>query len=188
MLYSGFITLLRSIFWSADFNGRSDNLDVISLKEIHIKLQFSIRYLFVIVFITAATLAGWQLYRHFNSGLYSDEFAERLAKGRIGVSKLGYDFLDQPHLDVVTAGSTERRIVFEQLGISEDRLQNFRTSTYGHVEFLAWKISPSYELSCMSGARDSLAFEDPARKVYGVRIIKRLDWVRETQQREITGR
>ena len=29
MLYSGFTILLRSIFWSADFNGRSDNLDVI---------------------------------------------------------------------------------------------------------------------------------------------------------------
>ena len=29
MLYSGFITLPRSIFWSAYFNDRSDNLDVI---------------------------------------------------------------------------------------------------------------------------------------------------------------
>ena len=29
MLYSGFSILPRSVFWSADFNGRSDNLDVI---------------------------------------------------------------------------------------------------------------------------------------------------------------
>ena len=29
MLYSGFNILPRSVFWSADFNGRSDNLDVI---------------------------------------------------------------------------------------------------------------------------------------------------------------
>ena len=33
MLYSGFITLPRSIFWSANFNGRSDNLDVMLLKS-----------------------------------------------------------------------------------------------------------------------------------------------------------
>ena len=31
MLYSGFNTLHRSVFWSADFNGRSDNTDVVSL-------------------------------------------------------------------------------------------------------------------------------------------------------------
>ena len=29
MLYSGFNTLPRSVFWSADLNGRSDNTDVI---------------------------------------------------------------------------------------------------------------------------------------------------------------
>ena len=32
MLYSGFNTLHRSVIWSADFNGRSDNTDVIPLK------------------------------------------------------------------------------------------------------------------------------------------------------------
>ena len=31
MLYSGFNILPRSVFWSASFNGRSDNLDVMSL-------------------------------------------------------------------------------------------------------------------------------------------------------------
>ena len=31
MLYSGFNTIPRSVFWSANFNGRSDNLDVIPL-------------------------------------------------------------------------------------------------------------------------------------------------------------
>ena len=29
MLYSGFNNLPRSVFWSADLNGRSDNTDVI---------------------------------------------------------------------------------------------------------------------------------------------------------------
>ena len=32
MLYSGFDILSRSVFWSADSNGRSDNLDVILLR------------------------------------------------------------------------------------------------------------------------------------------------------------
>ena len=32
MLYSGFITLTRSVIWSADFNGRSDNTDVMPLQ------------------------------------------------------------------------------------------------------------------------------------------------------------
>ena len=32
MLYSGFNILPRSVFWSANFNGRSDNTDVITLK------------------------------------------------------------------------------------------------------------------------------------------------------------
>ena len=34
MLYSGFNILPRSVFWSADFNGRSDNLDVIRLNQV----------------------------------------------------------------------------------------------------------------------------------------------------------
>ena len=34
MLYSGFNILPRSVFWSADFNGRSDNLDVIRASRI----------------------------------------------------------------------------------------------------------------------------------------------------------
>ena len=36
MLYSGFVTLPRSVFWSADFNGRSDNADVIRLQIRHL--------------------------------------------------------------------------------------------------------------------------------------------------------
>ena len=33
MLYSGFIILPRSVFWSASLNGRSDNTDVITLRH-----------------------------------------------------------------------------------------------------------------------------------------------------------
>ena len=39
MLYSGFNILPRSVFWSAYLNGRSDNLDVIHLRDICSKGQ-----------------------------------------------------------------------------------------------------------------------------------------------------
>ena len=44
MLHSGFIILLRSVFWSANLNGRSDNTDVIPLNVAHIlmKLRFTV--------------------------------------------------------------------------------------------------------------------------------------------------
>ena len=53
MLYLGFNILPRSVFWSADFNGRSDNLDVIRLPEdhcFHSDMKFQIRNL---LFLTA---------------------------------------------------------------------------------------------------------------------------------------
>ena len=53
MLYSGFNNLLRSVFWSANFNGRSDNLDVelktncfscfLSSCELHFGVLFLLR-------------------------------------------------------------------------------------------------------------------------------------------------
>ena len=45
MLYSGFNILHRSVFWSAYFNGRSDNLDVIPLKPKETQFHDSIRNL-----------------------------------------------------------------------------------------------------------------------------------------------
>ena len=39
MLYSGFTTLPRSVFWSANLNGRSDNTDVMSLARTQIMNQ-----------------------------------------------------------------------------------------------------------------------------------------------------
>ena len=39
MLYSGFDTLPRSVFWSADFNGRSNNTDVIVLNRELFQMQ-----------------------------------------------------------------------------------------------------------------------------------------------------
>ena len=58
MLYLGFNILPRSVFWSADLNGRSDNTDVIRLK-----MQFSLRQLFLLMLLAgAACVAGGFLY------------------------------------------------------------------------------------------------------------------------------
>ena len=55
MLYSGLNILHRSAFWSANFNGRSDNTDVIPLTMIR---QFSIRTMLVAITFVAAAIAG----------------------------------------------------------------------------------------------------------------------------------
>ena len=55
MLYSGFNILPRSVFWSADFNGRSDNLDVIHLKAR--LLNFRLKTLFAVMTIAAIATA-----------------------------------------------------------------------------------------------------------------------------------
>ena len=56
MLYSGFNALHRSVFWSADFNGRSDNTDVIPLGD---NLRFKIRSLLAVIAICAIFFAFW---------------------------------------------------------------------------------------------------------------------------------
>ena len=62
MLYLGFNILPRSVFWSADLNGRSDNTDVIRLTAKQMK-TFSAAYL---LFVTTAiavlfTVPPWVL-------------------------------------------------------------------------------------------------------------------------------
>ena len=56
MLYSGFNILPRSVFWSADLNGRSDNADVIRLKWV--QMTFSLKELLLII-IPAGFLLLW---------------------------------------------------------------------------------------------------------------------------------
>ena len=63
MLYSGFNILPRSVFWSADFNGRSDNLDVIPLK---VSMKFTLSHLFIVILLITVALSWWINLRHFN--------------------------------------------------------------------------------------------------------------------------
>ena len=59
MLYSGFNILPRSVFWSADFNGRSDNLDVIRLKFpiVRIMIRYNIKTLLLFTAVASVSLA-----------------------------------------------------------------------------------------------------------------------------------
>ena len=60
MLYSGFNILPRSVIRSADFNGRSDNLDVIPLpKRLMNRFQVTIRALLLVTLLSAVAVVAW---------------------------------------------------------------------------------------------------------------------------------
>ena len=68
MLYLGFNVSPRSVFWSADFNGRSDNTDVIRLKQMENFLRFSLKTIFA--FITVAAVVVY--HRPFDATIHCD--------------------------------------------------------------------------------------------------------------------
>ena len=59
MLYSGFNISPRSVFWSADFNGRSDNTDVIRLRLPSNMLRFRITSALLLMAAIAVGLAWY---------------------------------------------------------------------------------------------------------------------------------
>jgi hypothetical protein len=114
------------------------------------------------------------------SKLYTDEEIRKPAKHDIDeVTGRDEALLGTPYLDVVPAGeSSPRAKVFNALDIDDARIQDFRHSQVDFVIFLYWQVSPSYDICCMSAtndrSNDGLALTDPRRKVYGVRLIKRV--------------
>lgn len=84
-----------------------------------------------------------------------------------------------PYLDVVPAGQTApRKKVFEALGINEARLEFRRWCHEMNVILLVWKMSPSYELVCMTGTISDRSepnaekYLQSDREVYGIRIVR----------------
>ena len=112
-------------------------------------------------------------------GLYRDEQIRGLTKDDIAAHKQsGMDVIGLPILSVVTAGETKPRSqVFRELGLDESRVRDFRQVGVNMTAFLTWQVSPSYDISCMTATNDGVvteaALKDPARKVYGVRLLKR---------------
>jgi RNA polymerase sigma factor (sigma-70 family) len=112
--------------------------------------------------------------------LYTDEEIRKLAKHDIDKESAGgRDILGVPCLDVVPAGESHQRAkVFETLKIEDSRICDFRASEMMSVVFLTWRVSPSYDICCMSATNDrsnsKLELTDPKRKVYGIRLLKRV--------------
>ena len=75
MLYSGFNIFPRSVFWSADFNGRSDNLDVMSLAAIN-KMRFTTSNILLLVSFVAVCL-GWAVDRNSLCRWYDQDIATK---------------------------------------------------------------------------------------------------------------
>jgi len=101
--------------------------------------------------------------------LHADRHIESLADFDIATHD------GDPILDVVPNGeSYSRELVFQNLSLDESKLINFRHLGINFVEYLTWKVSPSYDIECMTAindsANDGLELNDPKRKVYGVRL------------------
>ena len=65
MLYSGFDILTRSVFWSANWFRRSDNTDVIPLKQM--KIKYSIRGLLAMTALVAVACLQLRVNRTISS-------------------------------------------------------------------------------------------------------------------------
>jgi hypothetical protein len=106
--------------------------------------------------------------------LYTDAEIEKLAKDHGDKKAIG---LEAVWLDVVPDGESYARAkVFKTLNIDDMRLGDFRKFRKGNVVSLLWQVSPSYDISCMTGydrENKGLEYTDPNRPVYGIRIFKR---------------
>ncbi len=108
--------------------------------------------------------------------LHSDKLIQKLVEFDIAQTNANKTLLKIPCLDVVPAGETRTRAeVFAALGLKENMTTRFRHEPIGNVDFLSWQVSPSYDISLMSGKRSvenrDLELTDPKRKVYGVRLL-----------------
>jgi hypothetical protein len=112
--------------------------------------------------------------------LHSDEEIERLfILGNKKEPKGPQQSLEIVHFDVVPNGKTyERSKVFKKLSIEEGRIGDFRHERQELVVYLLWQVSKSYDISCMTAFDDRKDFDlelsDPRRKVYGIKLLKRV--------------
>lgn len=112
-------------------------------------------------------------------GLHPDAHVRALAPFDIATAtRAAHSILDLPCLDVVPAGERRPRgDVFRALGLDDRRVGELRTHLIWRVEYLAWQVSPSFDLCCITYHQDyepgDLA--DPARLVYGVWLVSRPD-------------
>ncbi len=99
----------------------------------------------------------------------------------------GTDEIRSLPLEIVPSGTTKARgEVFRLLGIEESRVRDFRVGIVSFrelVAFMAWQVSPSYDLVCMTAiekedrdVKDApilARFKSAEREVYGVSLMRR---------------
>jgi len=108
------------------------------------------------------------------TGLYTDNEVRRVVE-RWTARRPNDDTL----LRVVPSGSTAPLVtVFGALGLDLPRLGKPTEERVDFVLYLTWRVSPSYDLSCMTAAIDPdnerFGYTDPRRRLYGIRISKRI--------------
>ncbi len=83
---------------------------------------------------------------------------------------------DQAYLDAVPLGNSRvRRDVFRELNLNEGKLSNFRWSGRNMGSTLAWQVSPSYDIVCLSAlnepSNEGLEMDAHNRLIYGIRLV-----------------
>jgi hypothetical protein len=108
-------------------------------------------------------------------GLYTDDEARRILENWTAA-----DAEDPSFLRVVPDGKTAPlETVLSALRVDADRLGEPTANAFMHVEYLVWRLSPSYDLSMMTASHDPFNlwmiqdFHNAGRMVYGIRILKR---------------
>lgn len=113
--------------------------------------------------------------------LHRDDHIRRLAPHDIAcATRAARSIFDIPRLDVVPDGeSRPRGEVFRALGLDDRHVGELRIDEINRVYFLSWQVSPSFTLVCMAAIDEdepnAPALTDPARPVYGVRLVSRAD-------------
>lgn len=110
--------------------------------------------------------------------LHSDEDIQKIVPYNIReATRNARHPYDVPAHDVVPSGSLPRAVIFQKLGLSENRIRNFRSSCTGWVSYLYWQVSPSFSLCCMVAHRPELGDQPPSslalpsQEVYGIRFF-----------------
>ncbi len=110
--------------------------------------------------------------------LYSDAEVREIL--RIHAVDFASEETSRVDLHVVPNGEAMRRqAAFEKLGVEEVRLGHRTWTAVMHVACLSWRLSPSYDLVCMTATNeeskplDENRLFQPDRSVYGFSLRRR---------------
>jgi hypothetical protein len=109
--------------------------------------------------------------------LHSDEDIQKVVPYDIRqATKSAPQLWDVPCHAIVPNGRAMRReVVFEKLGLSENRLSNFLYDYGDHANLLCWQVSPSFSVCCIASkhgvGNDFSLLTLPTQEVYAIRFF-----------------